>query len=475
MNVDMKKRLNFLFLFPDQHRGDWMPYRKDVLEKMGMEKLPLRMPNIEKLMSEGVTFANAVTSSPLCAPARACLASGLRYMRCRVASNRDNYPVDQKTYYSVLGEAGYSVGAVGKLDVHKEALYWGLDGWVPDLGKMGFTHAIDNEGKWDAITSVITERSEDGQRKRIKPADYKPKGPYMRYLSDKGLMMAHINDFMKRALSRERNETNFLNTDPTDLPEESYCDNWLTGNGIEMLRSFPEDRPWHLVVNFTGPHDPWDVTKRMKKLWENTPFPNPNQGNNRTADEEIKIRQNYAAVLENIDRNAGLLIDVVRKRGELDNTIIIYSSDHGEMLGDFGRYAKVVPQRGSVKIPLVISGPGIKKEISSDALIELQDLTATIIDYAGATMKEAEDAISLRHLLEGEDEVHRDYQISALDMSREGRVPWRMITDGKYKLIVESNDNISLYCLEDDPWENNDIAGVHPEVVSQLLEKLAAA
>ena len=128
MSVKEKQKFNFLFLFPDQHRGDWIPYNKSVFNKLGLEKLLLKMPNIEKIMHQGITFTNAITSSPLCAPARACLARGLRYNRCGVVDNQVNFPVNKKTYYYILREYGYCVSAVGKLDLHKPTFYWGLDG-----------------------------------------------------------------------------------------------------------------------------------------------------------------------------------------------------------------------------------------------------------------------------------------------------------------------------------------------------------
>ena len=182
----------------------------------------------------------------------------------------------------------------------------------------------------------------------------------------------------------------------------------ITKNAINMLKEFPKDKPWHLVVNFTGPHDPWDVTVRMKNNWKENSFPSPNKGDKKKIKEEIAVRQNYAAMLENIDRNIGLILDEVDKRGELDNTIIIYSSDHGEMLGDFECYGKTRPHRGSVRIPLVIAGPNIKEGVYSNALVELQDLTSTIIDYAGTKMEEAKDSISLRRILEGKDDIEFD-------------------------------------------------------------------
>jgi arylsulfatase A-like enzyme len=177
-------------------------------------------------------------------------------------------------------------------------------------------------------------------------------------------------------------------------------------------------------------------------------------------------------MLENIDRNIGLILDEVDKRGELDNTIIIYSSDHGEMLGDFESYGKTRPHRGSAKIPLIIAGPNIKEGIYSDALVELQDLTSTIIDYAETRMEEAKDSISLRPILEGKDKIHRKYQISALDLSKVGIKEWKMITDGEFKLVVEDGDAYRLYNLKDDPWENNDISKENPLILNKLLKEL---
>jgi arylsulfatase A-like enzyme len=433
-----------------------------------MEELPLKMPNIKRLMDNGVTFTNAITPSPLCAPARACLAAGVQYRDCNVKGNYENYPIDQKTYYSVLKKSGYSVGAVGKLDLHKPTHFWGLNGWIPDLDKLGFTHVIDNEGKWDAIQSVVMEQDEKGRRRRVKPENFKPKGPYLKYLSDHGLLTTHVKDFLKRFGKQN------LNSDPTPLPDHAYCDNWLTNNGIKLLREFPKDKPWHLVVNFTGPHDPWDVTEKMKEICGDLSFPAPNKGNEEKKTEEIMVRQNYAAMLENIDRNIGLILDEVKKRGELENTIVIYSSDHGEMLGDFEKYGKTRPYRGSVKIPLVIAGPNIKRGVYSDALVELQDLTATMIEYSRAKMKEAKDSLSLKPLLEGNTDIHRPYQISALDLSEVGVNEWKMISDGRFKLISRDGNKYSLYDTKKDPWENKDISHENLNLITKLSKELNA-
>jgi arylsulfatase A-like enzyme len=411
-----------------------------------MEQLSIRMKNIARLMREGVTFTRAVTPSPLCAPARACLAAGLRYERCRVPGNQTDYPLDQKTFYSVLRQAGYRVAGCGKFDLHKPTHSWGLDGWIDELATMGFTEGIDNAGKWDAVNSGREE----------------PQDPYMSYLHEHGLARVHLEDMARRRKDR-------LAAHATALPEEAYCDNWLTLNGLRLLRGFPRGRPWFLQVNFTGPHEPWDVTARMKTAWRSASFPLPAGWQEGNEDRITDVRRNYAAMLENIDRNAGLLIDEVRKRGELENTYIIYSSDHGEMLGDFGCFGKSRPERGSAHIPLVIWGPGVQRGHVRDCLVELQDIARTILELAegGAhtsgslAMTEALDSVSLVPDLIGESTARRRWQLSALG-------GWRMVSDGKHKLIEENGKPNRLYDLREDPWELSNIAPHNADVVSAL-------
>jgi len=456
------KQPNFLFLFPDQHRGDWMPYPETVSRTMGMDPLPLKMPNIRKLMSEGVTFTRTVTPSPLCAPARACLAAGLRYHRCRVPSNGEDYPLDLKTFYTVLREGGYRVGGVGKFDLHKPTLHWGLDGWIDGLRTLGFTEGIDNAGKWDGIRSGAKE----------------PQDPYLRYLHENGLIEQYVQDMSIR-------KRDILASHATTLPDEAYCDNWLTQNGLRVIREFPKDHPWFLQVNFTGPHEPWDVTAKMQKSWKDVLFPMPVGWGEQDQDRIVKVRQNYAAMLENIDRNCGLLIDEVKKRGELENTVIVYSSDHGEMLGDHRGFNKSRPERASVHIPLIVSGSEARRGLASeqptppgvtttdgsppgtitDALVELQDLTNTFVDLAGLEMPEAEESLSLVSLLKGGSTEHRPYQVSALG-------GWRTISDGRYKLIVAEGDEDRLYDLAQDPWETVNLASENQEIVKRVKEQL---
>src|SRR5690349_14565168 len=138
------RRPNILLVIADQHRFDWLE---------GCGDLPVRTPNIRRLQAAGVTFRRATTPSPLCAPARACLATGRDYDSSLVPNNFHDLPVDADTYYRRLRDlAGYFVAGVGKFDLHKATFDWNLDG-SRLLGEWGMSAGIDNEGKFDSLWS----------------------------------------------------------------------------------------------------------------------------------------------------------------------------------------------------------------------------------------------------------------------------------------------------------------------------------
>lgn len=421
---------NILLLFPDQLRFDWLGIGSS---------LPVRTPNIDALARRGVRFTRVVTPSPLCAPARACLASGMDYRRCRVPDNAVDYPLDQPTYYGMLRERGYHVLGCGKLDLHKATLDWGLDG-KRMLKEWGFTDGVDNAGKRDAVRSGAVT----------------PKDPYMAWLHRRGLAAAHVADFKKR----RGQDVTF----PTPLPDDAYCDNWLSRRGLELLRAVPPGRPWHLAVNFTGPHEPWDITVSMERTCRGRTFPQPNGNKQYPPEAHVAVRQNYTAMVENIDRWVGTFVDEVRRRGELENTLVVFSSDHGEMLGDHNRWGKSVPWQPSIGVPLIVAGPEVKPTVS-DALVSTVDLTATFLDYAGMAKPKQMDSRSLRPVVEGRARTHREFL-------RSGLKKWRAVWDGRHKLVTGFGEAPELYDLVADPLENRNLAAETPRVISRLQELL---
>ncbi|MFN7919029.1 MAG: sulfatase-like hydrolase/transferase [Bryobacteraceae bacterium] len=434
------RRPNILLLFPDQLRGDWI----------GNPAIPVRTPNLDALGRRGMRFTRAVVGSPVCAPSRACLASGREYDGCGVINNAYDYPTGQSTYYRILRDHGYHTMACGKIDLHKKTLYWGLDG-KHRLDEWGFSGGVDNAGKRDATRSGAVE----------------PKDPFMAFLHGRGLAARHVADYSSRK--------DYSATFPTPLPDDAYCDNWLANNGLELLRRSPRGKPWHLAVNFCGPHEPMDITAGMEKRVRGREFPQPNRNTQFPASTHTAIRQNYAAMIENIDRWVGIYMAELRRRGELDNTIVVFSSDHGEMLGDHDRWEKPVPYQASVGVPLIVAGPGE----TSDALVSVVDFAATFLDYAGVGVPRDMDSRSLRAVLERRTRSHREYVLSGLNH-------WRMVQDGRYKLITGFDDTKPrdqqgpeaknrppiLFDHSSDPLENENAAARNEEQVNRLSKLL---
>ncbi|MFW6132545.1 MAG: sulfatase [Planctomycetota bacterium] len=434
--------LNILFFLPDQQRPDWAG---------PAEGLDLRTPNLDRLRREGTAFDKAYTPSPLCAPARACLASGRAYGDCGVWNNNQDYPLGLPTYYQALRDAGYRVAGVGKFDLHKDLtkpLDWHLDG-SRLLDEWGFTEGIDNEGKIDGVSSYLQAGT--------------AKGPYLHFLQQRGLADAYAEQLTQRPGAHI-----------SVLPQDAYCDTWIADNGLRFLRGFPRGTPWHLVVNFAGPHSPFDVTAEMADSVRNRRVPPPTPASDlpEARESHEKIRRHYAAMIEHIDAQVGRFLETVEARGELDNTLVVYASDHGEMLGDHDRFGKSTWREASARIPLIVAGPGVRRGVRTDALVLLHDLAATFVDAAGTAPMPEMEARSLRALLAGETNSHRDAVTSALCRPDHGC--WDMVTDGRVKLVYDDAGR-HLYDLQTDPNELQEIADPDERTVERLAARRNAA
>ena len=178
-------------------------------------------------------------------------------------------------------------------------------------------------------------------------------------------------------------------------------------------------------------------------------------------------------MIENIDRWLGLYQDRLRDRGDLDNTVVVYSSDHGEMLGDHGRWGKSVPYHASAGIPLVMAGPGIAQGVQSDELVSLMDLAATSIDFADLPIPVEMESRSLRTLLDQGRGQHREFARSALKTGQARAGQFRLVQDHRYKLVEGFFDDTVLYDREADPLESANIAEAKPGEVERLSRLFA--
>jgi arylsulfatase A-like enzyme len=208
-----------------------------------------------------------------------------------------------------------------------------------------------------------------------------------------------------------------------------------------------------------------DVTASMRAAWEDVPFPPPHSNDHADREGLLRNRQNYAAMIENIDRLVGEFLDAVAARGELDNTVVVYASDHGEMLGDQGRWGKCHWRTASAGVPLIVAGPGVAQNVASDALVSIRDLAATFLDYADAPYLPGMDAESIRPVLEGHRQSHRRAVVCGLQ-------DWRLAFDGTHKLVRQDGQPDRLFDLSADPWEETDIAASRPGIVEMLSTAL---
>jgi len=439
MKGSRMRKPNILLLFPDQHRGDWL--------KCASPDLPLRTPILDALAARGVRSTNAYSPSPICGPTRTCVATGRSYALNPVKDHSTNLDLNADTFYQRLRDAGYRTGSVGKLDLAKAYHNWHGDG-RRFMDEWGFTDGFDSEGKLDGSTGY--RRDPDN-----------PPGPYLRALKERGVAEIYV--------AEHNNIPRPTEAYVTQVPEDLYSDNWVGDKGLSVLRNLPADQPWYLQVNFPGPHNPNDVTQTMHDAWRDVEFPLPHHPGDSDPAELRLARRHYAAMIENIDRQCGYFIDLIRERGELGNTIIVYSSDHGEMLGDHGRWHKAVWYEPSVCVPLILAGPGIVEGVVTDAMLTTEDLAPTFIEAAAAEPLSGSDAQSLWEVLSGRSARHRECINSALTLGK--WYNWQMVYDGHYKFVARPDGEDILYDMAQDPWEDTNIIADAPHIAENMRER----
>ena len=368
---------NVLLIMTDQHRFDY-------LGCMGADFL--QTPNIDKLAEKGIKFNHCCTTAPICAPARIALATGILPNRIGALENEVFLPVaTQTTYYQRLRDHGYQVGCVGKLDLAKPDTYNGKNGNRPCTYSFGFTLPFECEGKEHAFSPKVI-------------------GPYTAYLEEKGLLdkLWDAKKEHKQIKNHKviKNKTQYdLATADCVLDADDCEDAFIGQKAVDWLGNITDEYPWHLFVSFVGPHYPYDPPKSYADKYRSQEVPLPVKDNmsgkpqwireragasypNET--EILVSRRQYCAAISLIDDQVGQIMNVLEKRGMLDNTYIVFSSDHGDMMGDHNLYSKQVAYEPSLRVPLIVAGPNIVPGKVSEALIELSDLNPTICELAGS-------------------------------------------------------------------------------------------
>lgn len=455
---DAGLRPNVLWICTDQQR--W-----DTIASLGNEHI--RTPQIDRLVKSGTAFTKAFCQSPICTPSRSSFLTGMYASAVHGCCNgNDGWAEAAPLVTKLLADSGYTCGLAGKL--HLAGCHGRVEPRPEDDGYSEFYWSHSHRDMW-------------------------PEGhAYSDWVKERGGELG--------TMYRENG-----NMSP-ELHQTKFC----VDKAIEFIGRKSE-QPWLMSVNIFDPHLPFDPPTEYRDRYDSELMPDPlfresdleTQRALKEVDfqsaalrpEEFQAKDKiaaYYAMIEQIDDNVGRLLDFLETSGQRENTLVIFMSDHGEMLGDHGLISKGCRfYEGLVRVPLIFSWPGVVKAGKRvDALVELTDVAPTLLDYAGLSVPDRMTGRSLRAALEGgelveEREFVRCEYYSALSLLAPGREDWSgsygtMIRTGRYKLVVYHGVNLGeLYDLEEDPgefdnlWNVSEHAGLRFELMRKSFDQSA--
>lgn len=425
------ERMNILFIMPDQLRSDYLScYGADFIQTA----------NIDSLCESGVRYRRAVSPSPICVPARASLLTGCSTIHTGVMGNTswlrpDHSECGMPTWPELASQNGYHTEAIGKMHFYPF-----------DINE-GFHHRVIAEDK----RHIYIEDD------------------YFHYLKEHGYMKYHAvehKDYLE-------NKGAMI----SKIPAEHQVDNWVAAQTCEFLEGYDQSKPFACMVGFPGPHDPFDppaelagmfdpdlmpdsipetresryfkpaLVEGCKQFWNQVDYSDFNEKQKRNA------KAYYAALVYQIDQAVGRIIETLKRKGLYDKTIIIFTSDHGEFLGDFGLIGKGYYYEPSIRVPLIVRHPRINEAIVIDQTVSLTDIFSTIMTFVGAEATGYKDSITLPEF--NHSKGSRKYVFGAVHNSTGLAF---MITDDRWKYCKQADGHTMLYDLTHDPLEQLNLA-----------------
>ena len=437
------RRRNLLFLCSDQHQAAASGCYG------GSEVLT---PHIDEVASSGVRFERAYCQSPVCVPSRGSIITGNYASKHGAKILQDPLPSEARTVAHLFGDQGYSTAAIGKMHFVDESL------------RHGFRHRVNH------ATHLARLTREEGQ-----------------------------------AFSRDQGGAGGTTGKASAMPERLFRDTFYAEESVRFLREH-RDRPFCLWTSFFMPHTPlvphrkyWDLYEgRSLTLPERSPTPLEGgfHGHLVRARERGWYQQTDAALGEAIrgyygnvsqmDANVGRVFDTLRELGLDRNTVVVYTSDHGEMAGAHRMWTKHNMYEQSVRVPLVIRTPdGDGSGSAREQIVEQADLLPTLAELCGLEVPTGIDGRSFAALVQGGRHVPREFAYSEYYFCRRvftaddrfvGKPPILMVRTGRWKLNYLSWERSELFDLENDPGEfRNVIDDSGNSGVVRELTKIALA
>ena len=456
----MNARPHMLILMTDQQRAD-------CLRCAGHPQI--QTPNLDRIAREGMRFAQATTVAPLCMPARASFATALYPHNHGMWANNGEMPASDETLFHLLQRSGYLTALVGKAHYYVHAPGTDLRQREDYMHARGFeyVHETTGPGASSGTVSYVTD-------------EWERKGLWERVKQDYADRRAAGGEVVRAS----------------PLPVDDFLDSYIGRKAAEFVDAYADPRPMCLFVGFGGPHDPWDAPGSYATMYrpQDTPVPIPIPVKYATLPDWLRrkhamrivsqtalalipqIRANYYGKISLIDYRIGCILEAFQRRGWLDDLFIVFLSDHGEMLGDHGRFGKKTFHESNIRIPLIARWPGrIAANAVTDALVENIDIFPTLLEAVGCAPSPRCLGRSLWPVLRQTTVDLRESQLCEIGRG-EKQI---MLRTRRYKFAIDGEGRVyMLYDFERDPQEQDNLAGdpaacgLENELRRQMRERL---
>ncbi len=435
---------NILFILPDQMRADFVGCYGASFAKT---------PNLDTLAANGTRYERCISPSPLCVPARASLLTGQNALTNGVMDNGkwlrpDHEACGLHSWPAILSANGYETVAIGKMHFYP----------------------------WD-----ISE----GFDKRIIAEDKRHTA-----LQDDYALALQANGLKKYHGEEVAGYQETKGAIDCPLPDAFQVDNWVAQQACDYISAHEGTKPFALMVGFGSPHCPYDPPKADSDLFaeaampaarpttpESETFYEMMRGsclnawcnidyNGFTAAQKAIIRTHYSGLIHRIDDCVGKLVATLKEKGIFENTTIVFTSDHGDFVGDYNMVGKHLFYEPSVKVPLIIQDTDLPSGVVYDETVCLTDVRATLLHLAGVAEAETADSKIFSCYAAPKEER---YVFGATDAGL-------MITNHAWKLCRYKNGQVHLFDVQNDPDEVHNLAedaSYYP--VMQALDKVLQA
>ena len=440
------KKPDVLVIIADQ----WSP------RYVSWDNKEVRTPHLDRLAHEGMIFDACYTTSPVCMPARVSLLTGL-------------YP--HNGGHGLWGNGGAYFPEAENAPMFRDIQRAGMT--TAQIGKTHWTagpawhEQFKNSGAYFKALGLDHVEDISGP-----PDSTKGRDAYSQHLQKLGLLQSVADDLRGRYVKGE-----FEPRASVVKPEE-YHDSFTTGLAVDFIGTQPKDKPLCLVVSLHSPHPPLDAPGSYATMFDaekltlpaNVPEKYLREGHALDHAGTRRMLANYLGKMALVDDCVERLAAAMKARGTWDNTLVIFTSDHGEMMGAHGYLTKGRFYEESVRVPLFIRWPGHVKTGRSMAPVQMMDVYPTIVEAVGGDLTAGRFAKSLLPIAKGDADHVRPIAVSEIGDKAPLRV---MARDDRFKYWADESREF-LFDLESDPLELDDLAGKpeHRETLSAMREKL---